>query len=81
MVEGSLDKKVIKLNLFSGEKKFNRLLTFEEFPDEIKNTYDSVEDVFEALKDKQNMDAKPEKGVVIMNVITVKKNSTVEIPS
>ena len=44
-VEGLLEGKTLKISLDTGSRKFKKTFTYEEFPDEIKKAFDSVEDI------------------------------------
>ena len=54
VVEGMLEDKKVRINLFCGAKKFANVLTYEDFPDQLKKNYATLEDLFLALEQKGN---------------------------
>ena len=46
VVEGKLEDEKIRISLFSGEKKFANVLSYEDFPDGLKKNYATLEDLF-----------------------------------
>ena len=81
VVEGSFEKETIQIDLFHGGRKFSKAMIYEEFPEEVKNAYETIWDIFEILEDKKNIVVEPEKGSIMIVVNAINKNRVILIPS
>ena len=81
ILEGILTDKTITLKLSSENNEYANDLTYEDFPENIKAAFDNLEDIFDVLKEKENIIIEASLGSIIMIVKKLNKNRLIEIPS